>query len=189
MPTADSDFQELIERIQNGSIDAAWELTERYSLHIRRVVRRILDVRLRPQFDSEDFVQSVWKSFFCHPHAIAKCQTPEDFSRHLIAVARNKVVDKYNRAFKTKKNDQALEMRIEADRGLQESLVSREPAPLELAIAKERWNRLFAQQSPQSQAILRQRIAGVPCVEIARQMDLSERTVRRTIDRLVMLKW
>ena len=189
MTTSSSEFRDLIERIQGGSLEAAWDLTERYSLHIRRVVRRLLDARLRSQYESVDLVQSVWASFFRHPAAIAGCQTSEDFSRRLIAIARNKVFDKYNRAFRTAKNDQSLEVRIEANEQLQERLISQEPAPYELAVARERWNRLFEQQSPQSQEILRKRIRGISYVEIARQMELSERTVRRTIDRLITLRW
>lgn len=60
----DDDFFLLMRRIREGSEDAAWELFEKYGGYIRRAVRRALNPRLRTQFESQDFVQMVWKSFF-----------------------------------------------------------------------------------------------------------------------------
>ena len=188
MTQKDSEFGRLIERLRQGSVEAVWDLAERYADHIRRVVRRTLDRQLRPQFDSEDFVQSLWHSMCRNPAAICKCDTPDDLVGFLVRVAQNKVWIRYHRAFRTKKYDQTRVTSIEAGEELKESLVSRDPDPLELAIARERWNRLFQQQPPKTQEILKRRIAGASCVEIARQMQISERTVRRTIDRLVTLR-
>ncbi len=56
-------YRDLMYRVQEGSEDAAWELVQRYGGYVRRAVRRVLDRRLRPKFDSLDFVQLVWQSF------------------------------------------------------------------------------------------------------------------------------
>ena len=58
------DFPSLMQQISMGSEDAAWELVERYGELIRRAVRRVLNKKLRSKFDSLDFVQLVWSSFF-----------------------------------------------------------------------------------------------------------------------------
>ena len=54
---------QLMRSVREGSEDAARMLFDRYAPHIRRVVRRKLHQKLRPQFDSVDFVQDVWASF------------------------------------------------------------------------------------------------------------------------------
>ena len=58
------EFALLMQSVREGSQEAARTLFERYGPHIRRVVRRKLHQKLRPQFDSVDFVQDVWASFF-----------------------------------------------------------------------------------------------------------------------------
>ena len=64
MTDANDEFRALMQRLREGSDEAAWQLVEQYGEPIRRAVRRALSARLRPQFDSLDFVQLVWSSFF-----------------------------------------------------------------------------------------------------------------------------
>src|SRR5262245_41197954 len=54
----------LLERIRAGDEVAARELLARYEAQVRLVVRRQLPKLLRSRFDSLDFLQSVWASFF-----------------------------------------------------------------------------------------------------------------------------
>ena len=58
------DIRELLARIKNGDEEAARELLSRYESKVRLVVRRQLPRLLRSRFDSIDFLQSVWGSFF-----------------------------------------------------------------------------------------------------------------------------
>ena len=51
-------------RIKNGDEEAAREFLSRYESKVRLVVRRQLPRLLRSRFDSIDFLQSVWGSFF-----------------------------------------------------------------------------------------------------------------------------
>src|SRR5580704_3948714 len=79
----------LLDRVFTGCPGAAEQLQQEYGAHIIRAVRRRLPRQLRPKFDSIDFVQDVWVSFYRAPG--------RDFrdSEHLIAflsrVAQNKV--------------------------------------------------------------------------------------------------
>jgi hypothetical protein len=54
-----ADFSDLMRRVREGSEEAAWELVHCYGERIRRVVRRKMSHRLRPVFDSLDFVRTV----------------------------------------------------------------------------------------------------------------------------------
>src|SRR4051794_1085352 len=93
------DIRELLARIREGDEEAARELLARYESKVRLVVRRQLPRLLRSRFDSLDFLQSVWGSFF---HRVRTGATDLDEERNLIAflawAARNKVIDEYRRA-------------------------------------------------------------------------------------------
>src|SRR5690242_20386339 len=92
-------IQSLLARIKEGDEDAARELLCRYEAKVRLVVSRQLPRLLRSRFDSLDFLQSVWGSFF------QRIRTgPNDLheEKNLIALlawaARNKVIDECRRA-------------------------------------------------------------------------------------------
>src|SRR5437868_2232302 len=86
-------FQRLMERLRSGAADAPGELLDRYGAHVLRVIRHRLDQRLRQEFDSADFLQDVWKSFFQAPPPGRTFDRPEALIAYLAQVARHKVVD------------------------------------------------------------------------------------------------
>lgn len=53
----ETEFSLLMARVQSGDQQAATEVVQRYGEAILRVVRRRLDQRLRPEYDSIDFLQ------------------------------------------------------------------------------------------------------------------------------------
>ncbi len=60
----DGELSDFLKRIQAGDEGAARELLQRFEAEVRLVVRRQLPRLLRSRFDSLDFLQSVWGSFF-----------------------------------------------------------------------------------------------------------------------------
>src|SRR5687768_4189029 len=97
MADEDLEFADLMNRLRAGDQEAAWKLIEEYGPHIRRVVRRELHQKMRSKFDSIDFVQAVWASFFREPGQFREMETPEALLNFLVAIARNKVVDETRR--------------------------------------------------------------------------------------------
>ena len=68
-----------------------------------------------------------------------------------------------------------------------EQLDARQPGPANVAIARkqfERFKRFLRDQPARYERIVELRLKGHDCVEIGRILDLSERTVRRFLDRL-----
>src|SRR6516225_187013 len=98
-------IRDLLERIRSGDEDAARELLSRYEFKVRLVVRRQLPRLLRSRFDSIDFLQSVWGSFF---HRIRMGPNDLNEEQNLVTflawAARNKVIDEYRRAATQKKD-------------------------------------------------------------------------------------
>ena len=182
MRARDDEFGLLLEQAQSGSQDAMCQLIERYAPYIVRVVRRKLSRAIRSKFDSLDFVQAVWASFFGAPQQFVRFDRPEDLVRHLAAIAHNKVVDEIRRRMETDKYN------INRERSLDDStlhfsreLASQEPSPSEVAVADEMWTRLIRGQPAHYQRILELRRDGHTQQQIADQLGLNERTVRRVI--------
>jgi RNA polymerase sigma-70 factor (ECF subfamily) len=179
-------FASLMERVQRGEQQAAWELLETYGSHLQRYVRRSLSRELRSRFDSVDFVQVVWASFFREPEKLRRITTPADLMAYLAAMARNKVVNEVRREVNAQKRDMRREIRLDAVHGDdQRDLASRDPTPSAVAMFRERWNRLVSGQPSQVKRIVELRFAGATYHEIADELHIHERTARKAIERLV----
>ena len=76
MSNENSEFRKVIERVCAGSDEATWELIDTYGPHIQRVIRRKLNQKMRSKFDSLDFVQMVWASFFTEREKMAGFTEP-----------------------------------------------------------------------------------------------------------------
>jgi len=181
--TGRADIRELLTRIKNGDDEAARELLNRYESKVRLVVRRQLPRLLRSRFDSIDFLQSVWGSFF---HRILTGPNDLNEEDNLIAflawAARNKVIDEYRRAA-TQKQDINREERLEI-KGNTESALGTGDTPSQLAQAHETYDRLRDLLPADRRIILELKAAGYSCKEIGDRVGLSERTVQRVLEDL-----
>ncbi len=179
-------FQALLDRITHGSEEAAWELVERYGSHIRAVVRRRMHPSMRRLVDSDDFVQSVWGSLVRIGPRLGASDGPEPMVALLATMAQNKVIDAVRQRTMTTKHRMVTQ-------GLDGSLVGAKSlsggdpqgTASQVAIARERWNRMLAEEPPLSKQMLELRLAGGTYTEIAQQLGINEKTVRRTIARLL----
>ena len=180
-----NEFRDLILHACDGSEDAAWELVEQYGEAIRRAVRRALNPKLRSKFDSLDFVQVVWSSFFRQRDKLHRFETPEQLVAFLVVMARNKVGMEARRRFLTEKYN------VNKERPLEEKQVhhsvgleDHKPGPLDVAIARERWNELLRDQPEHYRQIIQLRLQGHTCQGIADTLQVAESTVRRFLKRL-----
>jgi RNA polymerase sigma factor (sigma-70 family) len=178
------DIRQFLARIQAGDEDAARELLSRYEAEVRLVVRRQLPKLLRSRFDSLDFLQSVWGSFF------QRIRTgPADFedSRHLVAflarAAKNKVIDEYRRAA-SQKHDMHREEPIWSDVQQGRELAADFDTPSELAQASETMGKLRALLPEDRRMILELKAEGLSSREIGERLGVSERTVQRVLEDL-----
>src|SRR5262245_43381196 len=105
MSATGNEFQELMQRLREGSDGAARELINKYGPHIKKVIRQRLHRKLRPKFDSVDFSQAVWASFFADQARLRSFDSPETLTKYLGAMARNKVVAAFRQRVQTEKYD------------------------------------------------------------------------------------
>lgn len=98
---SEQSFQDLMGRVRAGDSDAVGELIARYGDAIMRAARlRMLNVRLRRVFGSEDVFQSVVKSFclrYARDENDWQIDTPADLTNLLASMTQNKVSSKARR--------------------------------------------------------------------------------------------
>ncbi len=176
-------FDELLRRIQEGQPGAAEEFIARYGPHVLRTVRRALHRRLRSKFDSEDFVQAVWASFFADLRQSENGFQLYDVVAYLKAMARNKTISEFRRRRARKPFVRRREVPwIDLRKDIDSSVPPHGPTPSALAVAQEIWNDLTDGRSADSVEIFEMRRRGISRVEIARRLGINERTIRRFLD-------
>jgi len=175
-----AEFRALMDRAGAGCPDARRDLYERYGDAVLRVVRRRLHRRMRTVFDSADFTQSVWASFFLIPAHGRTFAGPDELIGFLETVASHKVIEEFRRKM----------------RGVRENLnrvktledvsppCGRDPSPSQQAVADEGWAALVAGQPPLVQQVLVLLREGYTYDEVAARTGLHPKAIQRRVQRL-----
>jgi RNA polymerase sigma factor (sigma-70 family) len=183
-PDTQTELDRLMDQIRGGSQDAVRELLAKYGDSLLRVIRRRLGKPLRGQFDSADFVQAVWASFFATPLQDYQFDSPEALMAFLTNLAVNKVCDAARHAVETQKRNVNRVHSLDGSAALLAlTLTAPTPTPSQVVLAREQWDRLLQGQPPHSRHILLLLRQGHTVQEVARELGVNERTVRRVVDR------
>jgi len=146
-----------------------------------------LNRRLRSKFDSLDFVQLVWSSFFRDPVDLQRFNRPEELAAFLATMARNKVGMEVRRRLMTQKFNLNRERSLEeADVTEQGDTRGHQPMPMQVAVARERLERMLTGQPQHYRRIIHLRLQGRTNAEIAETLHINESTIRRFLKRLAL---
>jgi RNA polymerase sigma factor (sigma-70 family) len=184
MGECESGFQSLMAQIAAGSERAVERLLSLYGEHLYRAVRRRLNRALRPKFDTSDFVQAVWASFFCQRRDIAQFHHSAQLVAYLTRIAQNKVIDECRHQLQTQKADVSREGSLDDGSSTTLPVPGREPRPSQVAIMHEQWQRMVGGVPSHYRRIVELRAVGQSQEEIAGQLGVSEKTVSRVLNRL-----
>jgi len=177
-------FQDLLREAQQGSMEAAKELYETYVKYVLRCVRQRMYYKLRPRFDSQDFVQQVWASFFVGDTKLPNFETADEMVAYLQTLAQRKVTVEGRRLRKAKHNA-ALERPIEANSDPQaHHPPTRLPTPSAVAVFREQYDGLVGEQVAETRDVAQLRYEGNTYHEIAEQLQMHEANARKVIRRL-----
>lgn len=182
MSSPEDEFRSLMTRVQTGCPDAARELFDRYGEHIRRIVRRKLHQGLRSQYDSIDFTQDVWASFFAVPWEERAFDTPESLVAFLSEMAFHKVSKAFRRGFQTKKYNLHGKQSLNGDGPDGEPAPEPPlpgPTPSQVAIANEQWERMNAGQPNRFRLMLELLRQGYDLKEVAERTGLHPKVIQR----------
>jgi RNA polymerase sigma-70 factor (ECF subfamily) len=180
-------FNLLLQQIREGSEEAARQFIDEYGEAILRAVRRKLSRKLRTRFDSADFLQSVWASFFADREAIGSFAGPQAVVAYLQETARNKIGEQYRKMYRRQKSPVAREEPLAnyADNSNREpNFFGTEPTPSENVSFKESFERISNDIPEELQQMLEMQRHGDTYEDIAREFGVSARTVRRIFRRL-----
>ena len=185
MKGAHLSFDTLMEQVAAGREEAIRELLERYQPYLVKAVRRRLGPQLRPTFDSLDFVQDVWASFFGNRSQEPPFRRPEHLVAFLTRLAYNKVIDAARRRLQLQKHHGHCELSLDDSRWVKkEGLVSDQQTPSGPLIEQEEWDLLLQRQPPVYRRIFVLLRQGKPHAAIAEELGISTRTVVRASRKL-----
>ena len=186
MTAANDSFHEFLARLEARDGDAARELFRRFTGQLITLARRRLDGPLRHKVDSEDVVQSTYKSFFRRYDAgDLEFVNWNSLWGLLTLITLRKCADRvaYHRA---ERRDAAREVSAPAGSEgapLPEAL-GREPTPDEAVVLTETVERLLAGLDPDERPIVELSLLGHSTREISEELGVPERTVRRVRERV-----
>jgi RNA polymerase sigma-70 factor (ECF subfamily) len=180
------EFRSLLDRLRAGGEAPAQELIARYGEPLLRAVRRQMCRKLRTKFDSQDFVQDVWASFFAQLPAGRSFDGPQDLIAFLVAVARNKVAAAVRQRLAAGKYNVECEIPLHTlTPDVQETLTAPLPTPSTVAMSREEWERLLQGQPLVYRRILLLLREGLTPAEVAQTMSINERLVYRVAKRFI----
>jgi RNA polymerase sigma factor (sigma-70 family) len=182
----DDDIADLMSRAKAGDQAAIRSFLARFDREVQMMVRARLPRSMRNQYDSADFVQAIWKSFFTDlPRNALSFEDARHLRGYLAGAVRNKVHEQHRRLTRTQKYDIWREERLYIRRGNQDvprEVVSSDPSPSQAAQAGDRLAQLIAGRSERDIEVIRLRRQGLTFEEISAVTGVNERTARRIIE-------
>jgi RNA polymerase sigma-70 factor (ECF subfamily) len=175
----------LMQRFRDGDQDAAAQLFERYVGKLVSLAQRHLSSQLGRRIDAEDVVQSAFRSFFRGTRDGRFHLEPGQELWRLLAVMTVMKLKKQVEFHTAAKRDFQLE-RNPASEESQPAVgrVIEEPSPADSLALIEQVERISAQLGRDQQRIFAMRLDGHQLDEIGAAVGISERTVRRVLDKI-----
>ena len=184
----DQESMNLLKRVRDQDSDAAMELFHRYLNRLIALVRTRLSNKLARRLDPEDVVQSAYRSFFTAAQdGRFELQRSGDLWRLLAAITINKLgkqVERHTAAKRDYAAEQAIDSADASVRAVQPELLARDPTPAEATMLVEQVELLMSDFDEVQRKMLEMRLAGHTVGEIADEINRSERTVRRLLDKV-----
>lgn len=179
------DPTELIERLRKGDDEAARQLYQKYVQRLLNLARTHLSRQFNSRLDPEDVVQSVYRTIFRRVQdGRFEFDADDDLCGLLVRTTLNKV---WNKVRHHKAGKRAVQReRTSGDQelpgaGLVEQL-SRGPGTTEAIIFADLMESVLARLDEREQQVLQLKLEGHTQQEIADQMGVTDRTVRRISD-------
>jgi RNA polymerase sigma factor (sigma-70 family) len=183
MVTPDPVFARLMEQVRAGCPGAAQQVFDRYGKKIAMVVRRRLPRQMRNLYDTQDFTQDVWASFFDTPVHHYTFASPEELVAFLSRLAGNKVVESLRQRLRTARYACPLPLR-ETAATTETEPQARVDTPSQRAMAQECWQRLVQNLHSRQKEILERLKLGHTHQEIADQLHIPTKEIQRLLRRL-----
>jgi RNA polymerase sigma-70 factor (ECF subfamily) len=177
----------LVARWRAGDQQAAAELFRRYANRLVALAKSRLSDKLAGRVDPEDVVQSVYRSFFSDTReGRYDLERGGDLWQLLVTITLHKLNDqvKHNTAGKRAVDRERNFGSEDSLLGMQGHVGSHKPSPLEAAALADELEELMAGLEPAHRRMLERRLQGYNLEEIATELECSQRTVIRVLERI-----
>jgi RNA polymerase sigma factor (sigma-70 family) len=184
MARSDAEFHTLMQKLLTGSDEAAQELFREYGPYLMHAIRRRLDKRIRSKFDSLDFAQDVWASFFAETPEKRSFNSPGELVAFLTKLAQNKVIDAVRQRTQTGKHNISREQSLDDSTRFDKSgLAGDQATPSQILMTQEEWVEFLRKQPLVYRRIFILLREGKTHVEIAQELGIHTKTVERVVYR------
>jgi RNA polymerase sigma-70 factor, ECF subfamily len=181
---AENDFDRLMDCLRRGNEDAATEVFHRFARRLIALARSQLDSWIRTRVEPEDVIQSVFRSFFTRFEAGQfQFGNWDDLWTVLTLITVRKCANR-TEFWQAAKRDLQREANLPRHSNPLEEALARDPTPSQAAILSETVERLMKKVQEQDRSILTLHLQGCDIAAISAQVGRTERTVRRTLERI-----
>lgn len=178
----------LMQRFREGDQDAASQLFERYVGKLVSLTQRSLSSQLGRRIDAEDVVQSAFRSFFRGTRdGRFQLESGQDLWRLLAVMTVTKLKKQVEFHTAAKRDIQMERSPAPGDPHPGYDRTIDEPSPADSLAMVEQVERVSAQLGRDQQRIFAMRLEGFHVEEIGAAIGISERTVRRVLDKIKAL--
>ena len=178
----DAPNRELLAAWKDGNQLAAQVLVRRYMARMTALARSRLSDRLARRIDADDIVMSAWRSFFVAVNQ-SRINSPADDNLWplLVTITLRKLSPQAAHHSAERRN-----LRSESSESVDhwQNIVAQDPTPDDAAVLADELESLMSRLSTSEREVLTLRLQGKQQVEIAETLDCSERTVRRSLQRI-----
>ena len=182
----------LLQRWQRGDESAAEVLFHRYFLRLRALVQGRLSPRLAARLDPDDVVQLAFRSFFTAARGGRFVLRQGDDLWYLLAgITLNKMrhAERRHRAAKRALHLEQLSLPLPGGVNEENDWLAPDPTPEESAMLADEVQALLRALPVGARRIVELRLQGYTLDEIAADVQLCQRTVRRTMDKVRQQVW
>ena len=177
------DSVQSFDRFVQGNESAADEIFHRYIKRLMLLARSRLSKKLASRMDPEDVVMSAYRSFFLSARdGKFTIEKEGDLWRLLVEISLHKLYRGANYHLAAKRSVDAEVANVEHEKtGANRGGKSREPSPDLAMMAADELEKLMRGLQPVERRVVQSRLQGYSMTEIAKELEISDRTVRRYI--------
>lgn len=177
----DARFHRLRSLIENKSPEALETLVSEHSQTLASFIRRQISPRMRSQYETFDFQQAVWQSLLEDLDRLGSFDTEEQMKTHLFRIAKSKVIDAFRHLVKRQTNEVPNSSILREGESTYDpdAVPSADPTPSYVAGSREEYDRLIDRLPDKYRPIIPMLNDGHNFTEVANQIGVSERTIRR----------
>lgn len=177
----------LISRLKEGDEGAATEIFDRYVVRLIGLARSRLSSKLARKVDAEDVAQSVFRSFFGRAsEGEYQLRRSGDLWRLLASITMHKVLRQaefHGAAKRSLSAEESLGAGDDSSAGRRGG-ISAEPSPDDAVTLQEELDLVMRELTPAHRELLAQRLQGGSIAEISQSMQVTERQVRRVLQKV-----